>query len=79
LRIYLERSGYLFAWKAASGESLDDKRSLVPQAVLSDDLDERLKKDETTASLEVMKVEDPAPIIELLREVKGLIPALNKK
>jgi hypothetical protein len=77
LRIYLKRSSYLIAWKAAS--SGGDKQLDIAHAMIRDDMNGTLRKDETTEVLETMRLNEPTPIIEVLREVKALIPALTKK
>ena len=77
LRVYLKRSSYLIAWKAAS--SAADKQFAVAQAMVSDDLSGTLNKNETTEVLETMRLSEPTPIVEILREVKALMPVLPKK
>src|SRR5713101_9442117 len=77
LRVYLKRSIYLIAWKAAS--SAADKQFAVAQAMVSDDLSGTLNKNETTEVLETMRLSEPTPIVEILREVKALMPVLPKK
>ncbi len=77
LRVYLKRSSYLVAWKAAS--SSPDKQLAVAQAMISEDMIGTLNKDETTEALETMRLNEPTPIVEILREVKALIPAIPRK
>jgi hypothetical protein len=77
LRVYLRRSSYLIAWKAAASSGAERQFSIA-QAMISDDMSATLKKDETTEAFEALKMTDPPPIIEVLREVKALIPRLNK-
>lgn len=79
LRIYLKRSSYLIAWKAAS--SATERQFAVAQAMIADDVNPALKNDETTEVLEAMKLSDreQSPIVEVLREVKALLPGLTKR
>jgi hypothetical protein len=47
--------------------------------MISEDSIGTLNKDETTEVLETMKISEPTPIVEILREVKALMPALTRK
>lgn len=76
LRVYLKRSSFLVAWKAAS--SGVDKEFLIAQAMIGEDLSGAITKDQTTEVLEAIRVAEPTPIVEVLREVKELVPKLNK-
>jgi hypothetical protein len=77
LRVYLRRSSYLIAWKAAASSGAERQFSIA-QAMIGEDMSATLKKDETTEAIEALKMADPPPIIEVLREVKALIPKLNR-
>jgi hypothetical protein len=76
--VYLRRSSYLIAWKAAEPAGAEQQFSIV-RAMLGYDLSDILKKEETIQALEVMKISEPPPIIEFLREVKELVPKLDRK
>lgn len=60
LRVYLKRSSYLIAWKAAASSGAERQFSIA-QAMISDDMSATLKKDETTEALEALKMADPPP------------------
>ncbi|HEY1526666.1 MAG TPA: hypothetical protein VGH51_10545 [Candidatus Angelobacter sp.] len=77
LRVYLKRSSYLIAWKAAATIGAE-KQIAIAHAMIRDEMGDTLKKNETTEALEVMKIEEPPPVIAILREVKELLPKLNK-
>jgi hypothetical protein len=74
LQVYLRRSSYLIAWKA-SVSGAGDRQVAIANLMVNDlNTGAVLRKDETTEALETMRMADPTPVVEVLREMKNLVP-----
>lgn len=78
-KIYLRRTNYLIAFKLLTTEGLNaDQKVLFTSLLAQEAIEGRLAHDETTEAIERAKVAEPSPIVELLREIKDIIPKLGK-
>jgi tetratricopeptide (TPR) repeat protein len=73
VRIYLKRSNYLIAFRAAPTAQAGSPLADVIKGLLNEDLTGRLAKDETTEALEARKDREQGPILESIKELKELV------
>jgi hypothetical protein len=78
--IYLRRTNFLIALKLLTTTALnEDQKAFFSKLLTEEQAVGRMKQGETTEGLERAKLSEPNPLVEVLRELKEIIPKLEKK
>lgn len=67
--LYLKRANYLIALKTLSASGISPPQMFLAASMISEDLTGRLKRGETTETLEGVRATEPNPVFTLLRSL----------
>ncbi len=71
-RLYMKRANYLAALRILDKSSVRPEDIFLAASLVQEDLSGKLRKDETTESLEKMKISEDSPVTEILRAITSL-------
>jgi len=78
-RLYLKRANYLAALRILQKDPVRAEDAFVAISLVQEDMSGRLKKGETTESLEAIKIPEDSPVTEILRTFAAFQTTVKKE